>query len=69
LPRGVRLTAYGGGSGDLPSDVLQRCLDRLAAGEVSLGPVRIYALEQIRQAHTDMEQNRTFGKMVVTTSP
>jgi D-arabinose 1-dehydrogenase-like Zn-dependent alcohol dehydrogenase len=68
LPRGVRLTAYGGGSGDLPSDV-QRYLDRLAAGEVSLGPVRIYALEQIRQAHTDMEQNRTFGKMVVTTSP
>jgi NADPH:quinone reductase-like Zn-dependent oxidoreductase len=69
LPRGVRLTAYGGGSGDLPAEVLQRYLDRLAAGEVSLGPIRVYALEQIRQAHADMEQNRTFGKMVVTVSP
>lgn len=69
LPRGVRLTAYGGGSADLPAEVLQRYLDRLAVGDVSLGPVRIYTLEQIRQAHADMEQNRTFGKMVVTISP
>jgi NADPH:quinone reductase-like Zn-dependent oxidoreductase len=69
LPRGVRLTAYGGGSGDLPTEVLQRYLDRVAAGKVSLRPSRVYALEQIRQAHTDMEQNRTFGKMVVTLSP
>ena len=69
LPRGVRLTAYGGGSGDLPADVLQRYLDRLAVGDVSLGPIRGYAFEQIRQAHADMEQNRTFGKMVVTISP
>lgn len=69
LPRGVRLTAYGGGSGDLPAEVLQRYLDRLAVGDVSLGPVHVYPLEQIRQAHTDMEQNRTFGKMVVMISP
>ncbi len=69
LPRGVRLTAYGGGSGDLPAEVLQHYLDRLAVGDVSLGPVHVYDLERIRQAHTDMEQNRTFGKMVVTLSP
>jgi NADPH:quinone reductase-like Zn-dependent oxidoreductase len=69
LPRGVRLTAYGGGSGDLPAEVLQRYLDRLAVGEVSLGPIRAHAFDQIRQAHADMEQNRTFGKMVVTISP
>jgi NADPH:quinone reductase-like Zn-dependent oxidoreductase len=69
LPRGVRLTAYSGGSGDLPAEVLQRYLDRFAVGEVSLGPIRAYAFEQIRQAHADMEQNRTFGKMVVTISP
>jgi NADPH:quinone reductase len=69
LPRGVRLTAYGGGSGDLPAEVLQRYLDRLAVRDVSLGPVHVYGLEQIREAHADMEQNRTFGKMVVTISP
>ena len=65
----VVLTAYGGGSGDLPAEVLQRYLDRLAVGDVSLGPVHVYAMERIRQAHTDMEQNRTFGKMVGTISP
>jgi NADPH:quinone reductase-like Zn-dependent oxidoreductase len=69
LPKGVRLTAYGGGSGDLPAEVLQRYLDRLAVGEFSLGPIRTCALEQIREAHTDMEQNRAFGKLVVTIRP
>jgi NADPH:quinone reductase len=69
LPQGVRLTAYGGDSDDLPPEVLQRYLDRLAIGEVSLGPIRVYDLEQIRQAHADMEHNRTFGKLVVTTTP
>ena len=68
LPRGVRLTAYGGGSSDLPAEVLQRYLDRLAVGDVSLGPIRAYAFEQIRHAHADLEQNRSFGKMVVTIS-
>jgi NADPH:quinone reductase-like Zn-dependent oxidoreductase len=54
---------------DLPAEVLQRQLDRLAVDEVSLGPIRVHAFGHIRQAHADMEQNRTFGKMVVTTAP
>ena len=32
IPTGVRLTAYGGGSADLPPEVLQSYLDRLADG-------------------------------------
>jgi NADPH:quinone reductase len=31
LPNGVRLTAYGGESSDLPAEVLQRVLDQIAA--------------------------------------
>ena len=69
LPRGVRLTAYGGGSGDLPAEVLQRYLDRLASGDVSLGPNRACSLEQIRHANADMERNRAFGKLVGTIPP
>lgn len=34
LPRGVRLTAYGGDATDLPSAVLQEFLDAVAAGRV-----------------------------------
>ncbi|MEV6648873.1 zinc-binding alcohol dehydrogenase family protein [Amycolatopsis sp. NPDC051371] len=67
LPAGVRLTAYGGEADDLPASVLQRHLDRIAAGETTLGPAEVYAMTEIRQAHDDLEHNRTAGKLVVLT--
>lgn len=67
LPAGVRLTAYGGEADDLPASVLQRYLDRIATGEASLGPAKVYPLAEIRQAHDDLEHNRTAGKLVVLT--
>lgn len=65
LPTGVRLTAYGGGSQDLPQEVLQRYLDRLASGLVTAGPVLVHTMDDIREAHLDLEHNRRFGKHVV----
>jgi NADPH:quinone reductase len=65
IPNGVRLTGYGGDSGDLPAPVLQAYLDKIAAGATSLGEPRVYRLEEIRRAHDDMEHNRVFGKLVV----
>ena len=65
LPNGVRLTGYGGDSADLPAQVLQRYLDGIAAGRIDLGEPRVYRLEQIRDAHDDMEHNRVVGKQVV----
>ena len=65
IPTGVRLTGYGGGSADLPSVVLQDYLDRLADGSASLGPTSVHRLEDIREAHLDLEHNLTFGKHVV----
>lgn len=67
LPAGVRLTAYGGEADDLPASVLQRYLDRIARGEASLGPAAVYPMAEIRQAHDDLEHNRTAGKLVVLT--
>ena len=64
LPTGVRLTAYGGEASDLPAAVLQRYLDRIAAGEVTLGPVHPYAMDDIRAAHTDLELGTKVGKLV-----
>ncbi len=68
IPRGVRLTAYGGGSADLPPEVLQRYLDRLAAGTATIGPIQVHRLDDIRVAHADMEHNRGVGKHVVVTT-
>ncbi|HET6709350.1 zinc-binding alcohol dehydrogenase family protein [Amycolatopsis sp.] len=67
LPAGVRLTAYGGEADDLPAPVLQRHLDRIADGTTSLGPAKVYPMAEIRQAHDDLEHNRTAGKLVVLT--
>ncbi|MBT2509852.1 zinc-binding dehydrogenase [Streptomyces sp. ISL-98] len=65
LPNGVRLTGYGGKSTDLPAAVLQDCLDKIADGRIALGPPQVYRLEDIREAHSDMEHNRSVGKLVV----
>lgn len=65
LPRGVRLTAYGGDASDLPGDVLQDFLDVVAAGDAVVPIHRTYRLDQIAEAHADMEAGRATGKLVV----
>jgi NADPH:quinone reductase len=65
LPKGVRLTAYGGESSDLPADVLQSYLDKIADGRLRLGAPTVYDFSDIRRAHDDMEHNRAVGKLVV----
>jgi NADPH:quinone reductase-like Zn-dependent oxidoreductase len=65
LPKGVRLTAYGGDGADLPPDVLQSYLDKVASGQITLGPTNVYHFDNIRNAHADMEHNRAVGKLVV----
>jgi len=67
LPRGVRLTAYGGEAADLPPDLLQGFLDSVAARTAVVPIGRIYRFDQIVQAHADMEANRVSGKLVVLT--
>jgi len=67
LPRGVRLTAYGGDAGDLPQAVLQGFLDAVAAGEAVVPIDRIYGFDEIAEAHAAMEAGRASGKLVVTT--
>jgi NADPH:quinone reductase-like Zn-dependent oxidoreductase len=66
IPNGVRLTAYGGDASDLPADVLQRLLDATADGRFTIPIHTIYdGLDQVRQAHADMESNAATGKLVV----
>jgi NADPH:quinone reductase len=67
LPRGVRLTAYGGEAADLPPRLLQGFLDSVAAGTAAVPIGRVYRFDQIVQAHADMEASRVSGKLVVLT--
>src|SRR5439155_1963252 len=66
LPRGVRLSAYGGDASDLPPAVLQGFLDAVAAGRTQVPIAHVYDFEQIVAAHTAMEAGVTSGKLVVT---
>ena len=65
IPSGVRLTAYGGDAADLATDVLQAYLDAVAAGRLTVPIHRTYALDEIAQAHADMEDGRATGKLVL----
>ena len=64
LPRGVRLTAYGGDASDLPAAVLQQFLDDVAAGRATVPLGQVFPLERIRDAHAIMEADRATGKLV-----
>ena len=55
IPRGVRLTAYGGDASDLPPGTLQAFLDDVAAGTATVPVDHVYTLDQIAAAHTAME--------------
>jgi NADPH:quinone reductase-like Zn-dependent oxidoreductase len=65
LPRGVRLAAYGGEAADLSAAVLREFLDAVAAGRAVVPIVRVYAFDDIVQAHADMAADRVAGKLVV----
>lgn len=67
LPNGVRLTAYSGEAADLPTHVLQEFLDAVADGRARVPVGRVYRLEEIVQAHRDMEAGVVGGKAVVLT--
>lgn len=65
LPNGVRLTAYSGEAADLPAPVLQAFLDDVQRGRARVPVGRVYRMDDIAQAHRDMEAGVVGGKGVV----
>ena len=65
LPNGVRLTAYSGEAADLPAATLQDFLDAVAGGRAVVPVGRTYGIDDIVQAHRDMEAGVVGGKGVV----
>jgi NADPH:quinone reductase len=69
LPNGVRLTAYGGESSDLPADAFQRYVDLVANGKLPIRIDRVFTMEQIGEAHRIMQDGAAVGKLVVRVTP
>lgn len=65
IPRGVRLTGYGGDASDLPAEVLQTFLDDVAAGRATVPIAKTFRLDEIVEAHRFMEHTSAGGKIVV----
>jgi NADPH:quinone reductase-like Zn-dependent oxidoreductase len=65
LPTGVRLTAYSGDASNLPADVLQAFVDRVAAGTAQVRIDRVHRLDEVAEAHRAMEADEAVGKRVV----
>ncbi|MEU4390803.1 zinc-binding alcohol dehydrogenase family protein [Kribbella sp. NPDC023855] len=68
LPNGVRLTAYGGESSDLPAEAFQHYVDLIAAGKLPIRIDRVFGLDEIAEAHRIMENGDAVGKLVVRLS-
>ena len=65
LASGARLTCYSGTSGDLDQQAFASYLREIEAGRISPARGRTYRLEEVPQAHRDMEANRAVGKLVI----
>jgi NADPH:quinone reductase-like Zn-dependent oxidoreductase len=50
---------------DLLREAMARVLEGFAAGALRMPAVRTYALEEVAQAHADLESGKTIGKLVL----
>ncbi|MFJ8657108.1 zinc-binding dehydrogenase [Streptomyces rochei] len=66
IPVGMRLTSYAGQATDLPADVFARRLKAIAERRLKVPVATVYrGLEEVRDAHADVESGTILGKHVV----
>jgi len=66
IPTGVYLTSYGGGAKDLPASVFNAILKGIENEEITVPIAKVYhGLEEVSQAHKNLEANEYTGKHVV----
>jgi NADPH:quinone reductase-like Zn-dependent oxidoreductase len=71
LPSGVQLSFFGSfelGSEAFPLSAipLQDIVEKVQAGDYQAEPSRVFAFEEIAEAHRVMERSEAVGKLVVT---
>jgi NADPH:quinone reductase-like Zn-dependent oxidoreductase len=67
IPTGVSLTTYSGGVEDFLAMPLQSLIDQVEAGSLPVPIGRVFAMDEIVEAHHVMESNQAGGKIVVLT--
>ena len=67
IPTAVSLTTYAGGAEDFMATPLQDFIDQVENGGANVPIGKVFAIDEIIEAHRTMEDNRAGGKIVVTT--
>jgi NADPH:quinone reductase-like Zn-dependent oxidoreductase len=67
IPSTVYLTSYHGGAESFMQTPLQTLLEKIAAGRLPIQVGKLFTLEQVREAHQCMEENKGAGKIVILT--
>jgi NADPH:quinone reductase len=65
IPATVKLTVYDSGQVKIGPDHFQKFITDVESGKIRLNVSRVFALDQIDQAHALMEGNKASGKIVV----
>ena len=65
IPTAVHLTTYAGEVSNVLATPYQELVDLIAARTLAITPAKVFALDDIVEAHTMMEENRAGGKIVV----
>ena len=65
IPTAVCLTSYAGESADFMKTPLEELAQQIVAGFLQVQIGRVFALDDIVEAHTLMEENKAGGKIVV----
>jgi NADPH:quinone reductase-like Zn-dependent oxidoreductase len=65
IPTGVSLTTYSGGVDDFMAMPFQSLVDQVARGTLPVRIGKVFALDDIVEAHRLMESNKAGGKIVV----
>jgi NADPH2:quinone reductase len=66
IPTAVKLTSYSGEAADLKPAQLQRYLDLVDSGKLSVNTGPVFGFDQLVEAHRLMDANQAGGKIVVT---
>ncbi len=66
IPTAVSLTTYAGGCEDVMATPLQSFIDQVENRGVIVPIGKVFAIDEIVEAHRMMEENRAGGKIVVT---
>jgi NADPH:quinone reductase-like Zn-dependent oxidoreductase len=67
-PNSVRLTSYHGGVENFMQMPLPELVASIESGQLPIQVGRVFALEQAREAHRCMEENKAGGRIVILTA-